>query len=529
MVQRIAPILFRFDLLPERNIVALNFRVVTLYSLNRIEHHTYGRLFRRLPNKKKMEIVGQEKIQLHFKREIDTRWKRLVRKYSNHKGRILFALFLMITELSHSITKETNETDPKNYFRLPMFLLTLDELLIRGWNVLEQPKHDEIQTYVDKVIHEFIQVGYLRNRALESEAFNEEKIVLEYGTELHKLPIQTDEVFLEWASKRFLDEGWNNYYYEKSTIGLKLNETVRKEFLTRYGITIQQLVSFESALAKTAKNQRDGGGNLPLPFIPDKLVTLMIEIMSKVEPVEESVAKFILKELEYNPAKQWSSAPLVKVKIGQNTRYVPLLPSLFINGIISNTWLDHISRGTRGSKSQGMINDDWGKQFEGYVRKILTDHHPNLIVNSGRMKIKKKRFPDIVDCTSNSRPEIDVVAQSEKCVFLISCKAMDHSIALDQLMSFFLKTNKSFSKAIDDDLENARDISRTTECIRQSSDFLKDRGFTDKKIVPLLVTPDQRPLGLASVRQWCLDMKLAYFLPEAKVIRANELKDYSFI
>lgn len=433
----------------------------------------------------------------------------------------------MITELSHSFEKD-NVFDVKDYLRLPMFLLTLDEFLIRGWNILVQPRQDEVQTHVEKITSDFLPIGYLKNRALESEAFNEEKIIIEPGNKLHDVPSQSDEVFHDWVKNRQLDEDWMNYYYEKSTIWPQLNETIRNEFRFKYGITLQQLVVFEKALIKTAQQQSNAGGNLPLPFIPEKLVTLMVEIMSKVDTIEEGVAKSFIKELEYTPDRTWSRSPLVKVKIGQKTRYTPILPALFVKSIVSNAWLEHISRGTRKSKSKGMLNEDWGKQFERYVRENLDQYHPDLIVDKGRMKIKRKKYPEIIDCTSNFIPEIDVIAQSSRCVYLISCKAMDHWIAFDNLSTFFLQNYKSFSKSIQADLENTGEISQIAECIEQSPKFLKDRGFSGKEIIPFLVCPVQRPLGLDSVRKWCLDNKLAYTLPKTKIIRANELKDYLF-
>lgn len=480
-----------------------------------------------MKDEKHRELVGQASIQSHFQKEIDKRWKQLSRKYVNVKGELLFALFIMITELSHSL-EMNNRFDVDDYLRLPMFLLTLDEFLVRGWNSVIPPEEREIQTYIDRVIHDFLQIGYLKNRALESAAYNEEKITLEPGKKLHELPSQIEPAFQEWTSHRSQDEDWINYYYDKSTVSLKLNRTLKREFQSKYGITVQQLSIFESALGNTALKQREAGGNLPLPFVPQELVRLMVEIMSKVDAIEEDVARSFLRELEYSPGRFWFRSPLVKVKKGREIRYTPILPALFLRNIVSNAWLDFISRGTRDSKSIGILNDDWGKVFEKHVREKISQSHPELVVKDGRTKIKRIEYPDIVECTSNPNPEIDVIAQSDAAVYLISCKAMDYWISFDNLVSFFLQDYKSFLKAIEADLKNTKEISQLAECIRQSPSFLENQGFSDRKIIPLLVCPDKRPLSLASVRQWCLDMELAYELPEVKIIRASELRDFTF-
>ncbi len=111
---------------------------------------------------------------------------------------------------------------------------------------------------------------------------------------------------------------------------------------------------------------------------------------------------------------------------------------------------------------------------------------------------------------------------------MISCKAMDQNIGSKNLLTFFLYDYRTFYGSVEWDLKKAWEIGDWAECISKSPSVLQDRRIRGKTIVPLLVTPDQRPLGLESVKKWCLDMKLAYKMPEVKILRVSELKEYSF-
>lgn len=479
-----------------------------------------------MPEVHRKEIIGQENLQSYFQNEVTKRWKQLERKYSNAKGRILLALLLMLTDISHTL-KRGDEIDQADYLRLPMLLNTLDELLIHGWNIIEHRLPIEIQTYIDQVVHEFLPLGYIKNRAMESMAFQEENLVLEERMKPHELPLLSEPAFNDWTEHFTSDGAWHDFYYSRSERFRELSDVLKEEFHMEYGITPQQLIAFEFAMEKTAREQRDLGGNLPLPFDPEKLLAEMIRIMSREGPIEEEVARRILGELEYAPGKHWARSPLVEVRIGQEVRYTPILPSMFIEGVISTAWLEHFKKSTRGSRFQGMINNDWGKRFEEYVRETLR-LHTNLTVNPGHLKIKKKRYPNLIDCVLNPMPEIDVVAQSKDTVYLVSCKALNESISIRLLLTFYLFDYKTFAKKIELDLQYAEEISVLAKCIRKSTDFLKDRGFGCKEIVPLLVTPDLEPLGIESVRQWCLDMKIAHSIPEARVIQAKALRDFHF-
>lgn len=481
----------------------------------------------RMTDKKKHEIKGQQSIQSFFQNEVHKNWNMLEGKYSNKKGKILFALLLMMTDFSQSL-KEGDEINPMSFLRVPIFLFTLDEMLLHGWNVLEQLFLSEVQSYVEIVEYEFLIIGQLRQRAIESRVIGEESLVKKKGMRSHEIPLLSETAFNDWAGNFLLDDEWHKYYYSKSERSEELRAELEHVFQNEFDITPRQLFEFEIALGKTARKQREMGGNLPLPYTPEKLFSEMCRIMRKFGVVEENAAKNFLNQLEYSEDRHWAQSPLVKVRIGRKIRYTPILPSLFIEGMISLAWLEYIKKKPCGSRLQGMINKDWGGLFEEYVREILRTHHKNLVVNPGCLRIRKKRFSDIIECTSNQRPEIDVIAQSESNVYLISCKAMDETIGSKLLMYFFQHDFVAFRKNIELDLKYAGQIEQITRCIRKSPDFLEDRALLGKKIIPLLVTSDVRPLSLESVRQWCLDMRLAYNLPNVRIIQAKNLKDFRF-
>ena len=452
-------------------------------------------------------------------------WKQLESKYSNAKGELLFVLLLLINDLSKSIVK-SGDIDVDDYLRLPTLLLILDELLVRNWNIIEQPNPDDTQRFVDIVVKEFQIIGKLRNRMIESEAIKEEYIVLEKVKTLADISPQSDIAFDDWIRRNPLDKDWIEYYDNKSTIAPKLTESFRIDFRKKYGITPKQLYVFEKSLSSIARKKLEGEGIPFLHFSPDELLSTMINAMSQVEPVDIERAKAFLKELEYSPDRQWARSPFLKVKHGRTFLYAQLLPAIHSLEVLSGAWLEEV---LKGSRTLGMRNKDYGRHFEEYVREILGKHHPHLEVNKGSLRIRKSKYPKEWKCAGISRIEIDVVAQSDTHAYLISCKAMGQSLGSKLLLTFFLKDNKTFFGNIQWDLEKAAEISDWTECIRHLPEFLKDRKLAGKELVPLLVTADFRPLSLESVQHWCLNMELTYELPEAKVIQAKTLKDFPFV
>jgi hypothetical protein len=52
------------------------------------------------------EIIGQLQIQAFFEKEVKKKWKTLSAKISNDKRKILFAFFVILTDLSHNLSDE---------------------------------------------------------------------------------------------------------------------------------------------------------------------------------------------------------------------------------------------------------------------------------------------------------------------------------------------------------------------------------------------------------------------------------------
>lgn len=469
-------------------------------------------------------IHGQESIQAFFQKRIDKLWKQLDKRHSNSKGKILFALLLIINDISKSIY-DGGEIEVDDYLRLPIQLLVFDELLARDWNQIEPPSPDEIQRYVDFVVKEFQEIGLLKNRMIASEAVMEEHISIKKGERVWETPFQSESAFDDWINRYSFDGDWIEYYHNKSMISPELTESFRMEFSKRYGITPQQLHRFEGALAKFARKELRGEGFPFLNFSHEDLLSMMQKSMAEVEPVDNDKVAAFLQELEYNPDRHWSRSPFLKVTYRNNALYALLLPAIHSLKLLSGAWLEAV---LEGSRTIGRRNKDYGRHFEEYVRNLLRTHHPHLLVNRGSLRIRRNRFPEVANCVGTSEIEIDAVAQSDTHVYLLSCKAMDQSLGPKLLLSYFLWNYKTFFGSVEWDLEKAHEISDWADCIRKSPRVLEDRGFTEREIVPLLVTSDSRPLSLESIQKWCLDMELASTLPEAMIIQANALKDFTF-
>ncbi|MGY5852369.1 MAG: hypothetical protein RTU92_02255 [Candidatus Thorarchaeota archaeon] len=470
-----------------------------------------------------IELIGQAEIQAAFQRDIDKKWKQLERKHSNKKEKLLFVLLLVINSISKEISKN-DIFEVANYLRLPILLLMLDEFLVRKWDTIEIPKPDDEQRYTELILKEFQIIGRLKNRMIESEATQEKCIVLEKGMILVDVPLQSESAFRDWSTQYIsqLDEDWFEYYYEKSTKAVALTSSFRKEFSKKYGITPQQLYAFETALSRLVKRQLQGEGLPFIHFTPNELLSVMNKVMSQIDSIDKEKTKEFLKELEYTPDKHWARSPFLKVKYGRTMLYAHLIPAIYSLKVLSGAWLEHVLIDTR---TLGMRSKDYGRQFEEYVRDLLRDFD-NLEVSKGSLRIRGKKYPELVDCTGRSNIEIDVVAQSNTHVYFISCKAMDQSVGSKLLLTFHLGDYKAFFGNIIWDLEKSAEISDWAKCIRHIPEFLEERGFTGKEIVPLLVTSDLRPLSLDSVQQWCRKMKLVESIPEAKVIQAKALNEF---
>lgn len=473
-----------------------------------------------------MKIKGSSNIRNFLLNEMDTTWKRLEKNYSNIKGEILFTLLLMINYYSQRAVTDDGNWVPDDYLRIPILLLTLDEFLVRGWNIIKIVTPAENQKYANIILEEYQFIGVLKNRMIESEAFNEEVLVLNKGEKISDVPIQLESAFEDWTGAiRRLDEDWMEYYHKETNISRKLTEVHRIEFSRKHGISPQQLYVFEKYLARQVQKDLSRDGIPFLHYNPADLLEKAYNVMNRVEPVDIVKVDAFLSELEYNHDRHWARSPFLKVQLNQSYLYALLLPSIYTTKVLSGAWLAATISGT---KTEGMRNKDYGRHFEEYVREQLRKHYPELVVNNGNLRIKSTRFPEIQKCTNSSKIDIDVVAQSDTHVYLISCKAMDQNIGSKNLLTFFLSDYRTFYGSVEWDLMKAWEISDWVKCMSTSPSVLQDRRISGKTIVPLLVTPDQRPLGIESVKKWCVDMKIAYKLPEVKILRVSELKEYPF-
>lgn len=157
-----------------------------------------------MSKKYEREIIGQDSIQSFLAKEIKKKWNELSGKYSNDKGKILFTFFVMFTDVSHSL-KVDQELEPRAFLKIPIYIHTLNEFLVHGWNVVEQVSNVNIQRYVDRVALEFLQLGHIKARAIESKIFGEEKIVLQKGWNAYDIPLLSESALDNWFSNYVLE------------------------------------------------------------------------------------------------------------------------------------------------------------------------------------------------------------------------------------------------------------------------------------------------------------------------------------
>ena len=188
----------------------------------------------------------------------------------------------------------------------------------------------------------------------------------------------------------------------------------------------------------------------------------------------------------------------------------------------------HIPKEATKSSALGIMSDDWGKKFEKYVRNQLKKHHPHLNLNKGRTKIRKSDYPSILNCIGKPSIEIDIIAQSNSKVYLISCKALDQFSGPKMLQSLLGSTFEEFENKLRDDLENAGEIDKYAECIQGFREYAEAEGWGKREIIPVLITSDVRPLSLNSACQWLVDAKIANKVPNVRIIQAREISSVRF-
>ena len=228
--------------------------------------------------------------------------------------------------------------------------------------------------------------------------------------------------------------------------------------------------------------------------------------------------------MEYAPRRPWFLSPFLKLKEQRREVYVPLLPVVYNPSWLVSAWMEEA---LMGSSTLGMRGKDYGGLFEGYVRDVL-NKNPHLEVNPGRLKLRRKKYPRIAECGRGSDIEFDVVARSKTHCYLISCKAEDQALSANLILSFFLSDYRTFFTNIEKDLKRAAEVSEWTECVRNYPEVLSDQGLEGITLVPMLVTPDVRPLSLESVRKWVVDRMVDENIPEASIVQAKQLGGFRF-
>ncbi len=472
-----------------------------------------------------MKIEGLDNIIVLYQRELDSRWTLLEKKYASVRSKIFFTLLLMLNDFSKKLY-DLDNLDASDYLRIPILLHTLDEFLDRGENAICVFPESEANHYAKIITKDYQYLGVLRNRIEQTIAYNEE--ILEYSEmeSLYEIPMKLEEAFNDLCGRPLGDQDWEKYwddFLKSSKIEDELKELFKSEFLKEHGITPMQLYRFEKYLQSEVRNAPDKQAIPFFQFTSEGLSSRAQAEMQKEGPIDPLKVESFLRKLEYNSERDWASSPFLRVELDQNELITVILPSVFLGNVLSGAWLQKTIRGTR---TEGRRNKEYGTLFEEYVREIL--RRQGLSVNKGNLRIKSQRFPEICKCTHSSKIDIDVVAQSNTHVYMISCKAKDLNLGPKQLLSFFLYKYKTFFDDVIWDLDKAGEIAEWTTCVAKSSSVLTRFGFNGKKLIPMFITPDVRSLSLNSVRQWCIDERLGEKIPDAVIIRACELKDYEF-
>ena len=254
----------------------------------------------------------------------------------------------------------------------------------------------------------------------------------------------------------------------------------------------------------------------------------LIEVIGIQMGVSTIKAKNTLRKLVYEQSRQRFLRPFVDVWQNGEKRYFVIPMDFIVPKTFTMAWIFQIARETVGSETGGAMTKHWGDMFEKYVRKLLRSYHPYLEVNTGRLKIHKKKFPNFSVCFGKNETDVDVIVQTESTVFFISCKSADCFQSEDMILSFFRGWYKKFLNAVEEDIRNLDTIQRAADCASKSKKLLMDRGFDGKKIIPLLVTSDVRPLSIVQVQDWCKENHLLIETPNVEIVLARDLKDYHF-
>lgn len=471
-------------------------------------------------------IEGKNEILSFIEKKIEQTWKLLSLKYRKVKGKILFAhLFILNHKYTPSNTHDRPSEDP-NWIRT--MLRTLDELLRRGWTSVDlRMPQEEVTRFGRTDLLEFSELGKLQQLYSECRAFNVEKLEFSTDKGLSDATTILDSAFEDWLKIPYSDEEWIKYADDSTNRTQHLVNAINEELMNKYNVTLEVLHEFGGNVGKEIRirlQPEETKWVSLIGFREEHLIDRLYSLDTNID------VKTLIKELEYKPGDNWMRTPFVRLKDNstQDSFFFPITYAFYPTNVFAGSWIYHIPMITRKSSALGIMCNEWGKRFERYVRNKLSEHHPSLKISPGTTKIAKSDYPDMLDCVGKSNIEIDVIAQSETKVYLISCKALDQFYGSKLLRTLLGTTYDEFQRKLLDDIANAGEIEQYADCIRLSREYLISEGLEDKKTIPILMTSDVRPLSLESVREWSIDSKLVSTIPDIQIMQSKEISGKPF-
>ncbi|MFW9889970.1 MAG: hypothetical protein ACFFER_17445, partial [Candidatus Thorarchaeota archaeon] len=455
-----------------------------------------------MQEKGRVVLNSPEAIEVWFYKKVDNTWKRLKRRYSSVKEKILFTLFMMLNDASMKMgTPIQLNTD--QLLRLRICIYTLDEIISRGWDTVTELSDDD-EEYID-LSESFLEIGLLKERLWALKAFG----VREASWKRNQIPyldqIEAEPAYMEWRNQLSFDEEWIEFLPQmRKEIGEKTSKQVEKELLSRYGVSREFLFLFQHKFGELLVIHLKSSPSGFIGFPKETLLAIMLEDIPSELRIDEEVAIRLLGVLEYNPEKHWCRSPFFRVKHRNQEIYVPIPAVFYPFKQFFNAWAVHIIRDFRDSSASGKMGKAWGGLFENYVRNKIESLNLFQTIQ-GNSKIKPSAFPDLKESlVSIGKPEIeiDVIATSPRRLYVISCKARDFYNPIDLLHHFSIGEYRDYKKCLEQDIEDAFEIEAYAQCLEQSSLFRQSIEFHGDEVKPILVTPDTRPLSIEAVRNW---------------------------
>ena len=471
-------------------------------------------------------IEGRDEILNFVLKELEQSWKILRLNYSKVKGKIIFAVIFLLNNKYNP--KADSDIPDDNLSWTRTMIRTLDVLLKRGWNSVDLRLTDEeLKKYTSIVLTKFSKLGKLWDLFLECKAFNVEKHVVEEGQCISDSTIRLDAGFGEWSESR-LDKEWFDYPSSSKKREKRLLEVLNKEMKKKYGVTLEFFYRMGLKIENGIRKElgQTGKGIAAISCIPEPQ---LLGFIHTLDPTLDE--KVFISHLEYQDGGEWMRTPFVRLKDNSthDSVYFLLTSAFYPFNYFAMSWWYSVPRTVKNSSALGIMGNEWGIDFEKYVRaKLRKCHQPHLKIHSGTTTIKRSDYPDILDCIGKPEIEIDVVASSDERVYLISCKTGDQFTGIKMIGTLLRATYHEFEQRLMKDIKDVDEIERIAYCIRRSRNYLESMGFENKEIVPVLMTSDVRPLSIDSVREWAIKVMIMNTLPNARIIQAMDIDEYPF-